>query len=267
MNFGPGLLAGKVAVVTGASRGIGFAIAKAILAAGGSVCITARRKEQLEEARAELGSERAIAIAGRADDPDHQRCVLSRTAQALGPVDLLVNNAGINPIYGPMIEADPVAIRKIFEVNVIAALRWSALAWEAGMRERGGCVLNLASVGGIAGEPDLGAYNVSKAALIHMTRQLALELAPRVRVNALAPAVVKTRFASRLLASGENSVASMYPLQRLGEVTDVAAASVFLLSEHASWITGQTIVLDGGLTLTRAFAQEESTAYDQPMPS
>jgi 3-oxoacyl-[acyl-carrier protein] reductase len=258
VTHGSDLLAGRVAIVTGASRGIGLAIAKAVAAAGGSVCITARKRDALDAALAELRAPRAMAVAGRADDPEHQRDAVEQTVAAFGPVNLLVNNAAVNPLYGPLIDADAGAMRKVFDVNVIAALQWTALACKAGMSEHGGSVVNIASVGGVAGEPNLGAYNVSKAALIHMTRQLALELAPSVRVNAIAPAVVKTRFAERLLVNGEDAVAAMYPLRRLGEVADVAETAVFLLSDHSSWITGQTVVLDGGLTLTRSYGEGEA---------
>lgn len=242
-------LDGKVAIVTGASRGIGLGIAQGIVDAGGSVCITARRPDELERAVAELG-ERAIGVQGAADDPEHRARAVEETIAAFGAVDLLVNNAGINPVYGPLVDEDDMgALRKTLEVNVLAPIAWTREVWRRGMRERGGAVLNVASVGGIRGEPNLGIYNASKAALIHLTRQLALELAPRVRVNAIAPAVVKTRFAERLYSHDEERVASVYPLARLGRVEDTTAAALFLLGDEAGWITGQVLTLDGGLTL------------------
>ena len=252
-----GALDGRVAIVTGASRGIGRGIADGIVAAGGSVCVTARKQAELDETVAALG-ERAIGVAGGADDPAHREEAVAKTAEAFGPVNLLVNNAGINPIFGPLVDTDDEgAFRKTLEVNLLAPIAWSRLVWQAGMRERGGAILNVASVGGILGEPNLGIYNASKAALIHLTRQLALELAPKVRVNAIAPAVVRTRFAERLFAENEEAVTAAYPLARLGEVQDTTEASVFLLSDASGLITGQTLVLDGGLTL-RGLAPEAS---------
>ncbi|MFN8201783.1 MAG: SDR family oxidoreductase [Solirubrobacteraceae bacterium] len=244
-----GELAGRACIVTGASRGIGFGIAEAVLAAGAQVCITARKEADLAEAVGRLGARHAIGVAGRADDPDHRREAVRRAREAFGCVDLLVNNAAVNPIYGPLVDADLAAVRKVLEVNVLAPLAWTKELCDAGLRESGGAVVNVASFGGIVGEPNLGAYNVSKAALIHQTRQLALELAPTVRVNAIAPAIVKTRFAQRLLDEGEDQVSARYPLKRLGTVDDTAQATLFLLSARSSWITGQTMVLDGGLSV------------------
>jgi 3-oxoacyl-[acyl-carrier protein] reductase len=142
-------------------------------------------------------------------------------------------------------------VRKVFDVNVTATLAWTQLAWQAWLGEHGGSVLNVASVGGIRAGSPIGAYNASKAALIHLTRQLGVELGPRVRVNAIAPAVVKTRFASALYEGREDEVAQAYPLKRLGVPEDTAKAAAFLLSDDASWITGETLVVDGGVTLGR----------------
>ena len=239
------------AIVTGASRGIGLAIAQAILDGGGSVCITARREAELESALETLGAgDRAIAVAGASDDAAHRADAVRRTLDAFGSLDALVNNAATNPLYGPVIEADSDGVRKILEVNVLAPQAWTQEVWRAWMSERGGVVLNIASISGIAVEPNLGAYGVSKAALIHLTRQLALELAPGVRVNALAPAVVKTRFARALYEDREELIARAYPLGRLGVPEDIAAAAAYLLSPDAAWVTGQTLVLDGGASLT-----------------
>jgi len=160
----------------------------------------------------------------------------------------MVNNAGINPVYGPLVDADLGAVRKIFAVNVVAALAWTQLAWRHWQDDHGGAVLNVASVGGIVPGPLIGAYNSSKAALIHLTRQLAQELGPTVRVNAIAPAVVKTEFARALYEHDEDGVASRYPMKRLGTPEDTAKLAAFLLSDDASWITGQTVVIDGGIT-------------------
>jgi len=241
---------GRVAVVTGASRGIGLAIAARLVAAGARVTITGRSEDALAAAVAELGgSKLALGVAGKADDPEHAEAAVRATLEEFGSLDLLVNNAGINPVYGPMLEVPAAALRKIFEVNVFAALAWTQLAHRAWMAQHGGAVVNISSVSGRGAAAGIGAYGVSKAALIQLTMQLAVELAPRVRVNAVAPAVVKTRFAEALYEGREEQVAAAYPMGRLGVPEDVAGAVAFLLSDEAAWITGQTVVLDGGQTV------------------
>jgi NAD(P)-dependent dehydrogenase (short-subunit alcohol dehydrogenase family) len=237
---------GKVALVTGASRGIGLAIASRIVQEGGRVVITARKPEGLQDALAALGAD-AVAVAGRADDPDHQATALERAVQEYGRLDVLVNNTGINPAYGPLTEIDEGAARKIMDVNVLAALSWTRRALERGLGDSGpGAVVNVASVAGLHAAPGIAYYGVSKSALIGLTVQLAAELAPRVRVNAVAPAVVKTRFATALYEADEAAAAAAYPLGRLGEPEDIGAAVAFLASSDAAWITGQTLVIDGG---------------------
>jgi NAD(P)-dependent dehydrogenase (short-subunit alcohol dehydrogenase family) len=163
---------------------------------------------------------------------------------------VLVNNAGINPAYGPLRELDEAAARKIMEVNVLAALSWSRRAIEAGLGDAGpAAIVNMASVAGLSPAPGIAYYGVSKAALISLTVQLAAELAPGIRVNAIAPAVVKTRFAAALYEQDEAGAAAGYPLGRLGEPEDIGAAAAFLASSDAAWITGQTLVVDGGAGL------------------
>jgi 3-oxoacyl-[acyl-carrier protein] reductase len=241
---------GRVAIVTGGTRGIGLGIAAELVERGATVCITARKPDELEAAVAELDPDRtgrAIAARGSADDAEHQQAAVEATMQAFGRLDYVVNNAAVNPVFGPMIDYELPAVRKIFEVNVVAALAWTQLAWRAWLRDNGGAVLNVASVGGIRTGPALGAYNASKAALIHMTKQLAQELAPGVRVNAIAPAVIKTQFARALYESDEDAAAARYPLRRLGVPTDTAKLAAFLLSDDASWITGETVAIDGGI--------------------
>ena len=243
--------AGRAAVVTGASRGIGLAIASRIVAEGGRVLITARKAEALQAAAEQLGGPaHAIAVAGAADDPEHQAEAFATVTREFGRLDVLVNNTGINPAFGPLTDLDERVARKIMDVNVLAALSWARQALAAGLGADGaGAIVNVASVAGLGPAPGIAYYGVSKAALIGLTVQLAAELAPAVRVNAVAPAVVKTKFAEALYAADEEKAAARYPLRRLGEPADVAAAAAFLASSDAGWVTGQTLVLDGGITL------------------
>ena len=241
---------GRVAIVTGASRGIGLGIAERLVAEGAHVVITGRHAEALEAAQAHLGgAARALAVPGRADDPEHQAATVAASLDTFGRLDVLVNNAGINPVFGPLVETDLGAARKIVEVNCIAALAWTQHAYRSWLRENGGAVLNIGSAAGVQHAPGVGFYGASKAMLSYLTAQLAVELGPRIRVNGIAPAVVKTKFAAPLYEGRENEASALYPLQRLGESADVAALAAFLLSDEAGWLTGQTYVADGGVTL------------------
>jgi NAD(P)-dependent dehydrogenase (short-subunit alcohol dehydrogenase family) len=240
----------RVAIVTGASRGIGLGIAKELTERGAKVCITARKPEALEEAATQLGGpDTAIFVPGKADDADHQDEAVARTMEAFGRVDMLVNNTGINPVFGPMVDVDPGAAAKILAVNVLAPLAWTRKVREAWMGEHGGSIVNVSSIAGLRASPGIGMYGVSKAALIRLTMELAVDLSPGIRVNAVAPAIVKTKFADALIGENEDAVAEHYPLKRLGVPADIASAVAFLLSDEAGWITGQTIVLDGGISL------------------
>ncbi|MDH2392585.1 SDR family oxidoreductase [Streptomyces sp. HNM0663] len=247
--------AGRTAIVTGASRGIGLAVAERLVADGAKVVVTARKQEALDEAVARLGgSEHAIGVAGHADDADHQAEVLRRAVDTFGSADLLVNNTGVNPAYGPMVELDLAAARKIVEVNCLAALSWVQQAHRVWMKEHGGAVVNVSSVAGIRPAPGIGFYGASKAMLTHITQELAVELGPDIRVNAVAPAVVKTKFATALYDGREEEVAAAYPLKRLGVPEDIGGVVAFLLSDDAAWVTGQLVVVDGGVTLTGGVA-------------
>ncbi|SDM02328.1 NAD(P)-dependent dehydrogenase, short-chain alcohol dehydrogenase family [Lentzea albidocapillata subsp. violacea] len=244
---------GKAALVTGASRGIGHGIARELLSRGASVTITGRKADQLAEAASQLEADtggRVLAVAGNAGDDASREEAVARTVEEFGRLDVLVNNTGINPQFGFLMEADLNAVKKIFDVNVVAALGFVQLAWKAWMSEHGGAVVNIASVGGIRSTGVIGAYGASKAALIRLTEELAWQLGPKVRVNAVAPAVVKTKFAEALYVGREEEAAQQYPMKRLGTPEDVASLVAFLCSDGASWITGETVRVDGGLLST-----------------
>jgi 3-oxoacyl-[acyl-carrier protein] reductase len=243
-------LEGRTAIVTGASRGIGLAIAHRLVADGARVVITGRTQETLDEAVAGLGGrKKALAVAGKAADPSHRGSVVDAAVATYGSVDLLVNNTGINPVYGSLLDVDPTVAAKMVDTNVLAAMAWVKACRDAWMGAHGGAVVNLSSVAGLAPSPGIGWYGATKAMLSRVTSELAVELAPTIRVNAVAPAVVKTKFAGALYEGREDKVASTYPMKRLGVPEDVASLVWFLLSDEASWITGQTITIDGGLTL------------------
>ncbi|GCD88144.1 SDR family oxidoreductase [Nocardioides sp. LS1] len=242
---------GKTAIVTGASRGIGLGIAERLVAEGARVVITARKKEALDEAVAHLGGEAvAVAVAGKADDVEHQADSTRTAINAFGSIDLLVNNTGINPVYGPLVDLDLDAARKVVEVNCIAAVSWIQHVHRAWMAEHGGAIVNVSSVSSVRTAPNIGFYGASKAMLNSLTELLAVELGPNVRVNGVAPAVVKTRFAEALYRGREEAAAQAYPLKRLGVPEDIGSAVAFLLSADAAWLTGQTVVIDGGVSLT-----------------
>jgi NAD(P)-dependent dehydrogenase (short-subunit alcohol dehydrogenase family) len=245
-------LDGKTALVTGASRGIGQAIALAFSEAGASVMISSRKADALADAAAaieEANGDRAGQVAwqvANAGDPDQAEACVAATVERFGGVDILVNNAATNPYYGPIIDISTGMADKTVRVNQTGYLEWTQAVWRSGMAERGGAVLNLASIGGLSVEGGIGWYNVTKAAVIHLTSQLAGELGPGVRVNALAPGLVKTEFARALWEPAGDAIARRLPLRRLGESEDIANAALFLCSDAASWITGHTLVIDGG---------------------
>ncbi len=246
-----GRFAGRVAIVTGSSRGIGLATARRFVDGGGRACLTGRKAEPLALAAQELGGpEVALWVAGSADDPDHQTHTVDTVRDRFGPIDILVNNTGVNPSFSRIDEISPDVAAAILKTNVVSAIGWTQRVLAAGLADRGGAIVNVASVAGLKPAGRIGVYGSSKAALIHLTEQLALELAPRVRVNAVAPAVVRTRFAAPLYQDGDQELAATYPLGRLGEPDDVAAAIAFLVSDESAWITGHTLTVDGGLTLT-----------------
>lgn len=247
-------LVGKSALVTGASRGIGFAVAAELLSRGANVAVTARKAEPLEEAAEQLRglghAGKVVAVAGNSGDAGARAEQVGAAVAQFGSLDVLINNTGINPVYGFLMEADLEAVRKIFDVNVVAALGYVQEAYKAWMGEHGGAVVNVASVAGLRSTGVIAAYGASKAALIRLTEELAWQLGPKIRVNAVAPGVVKTKFADALYSADEDATAATYPMKRLGSPEDVASLIGFLASGESSWITGTTVRVDGGLLAT-----------------
>ena len=238
-------LDGKVALVTGASRGIGASIAGRLAEAGAKVMLSSRKQDALEKAAADMTGEVDV-FAANAGEPDQIEACVAATMDRFGAVDILVNNAATNPYMGPSVDIDLPRYDKTWQVNMRGPLVWTQHAWNAWMKEHGGCVINIASVGGMSVEPIIGIYNTTKAALIHLTKTLAAELAPGVRVNAIAPGLVKTDMARALWEPGEVALAQRTPLGRLGEPDDIGKAALFLASDLSSWMTGHTLVVDGG---------------------
>lgn len=251
-------LAGKTALVTGASRGIGQAIATTLVGEGCNVVLSSRKQEALDKAAAEIRAAhpdaRVLARAAHVADAEQAQAAIDAAVAEYGSVDVLVNNAGTNPYFGPLVEIDPARAEKTVQVNQLAVVQWTQLAWNAWMRDQGGVVINMASVGGMLTEPGIGYYNATKAAVMHLTRQFAAELAPGVRVNAIAPGIVRTHFARALWEDHEEQLSSSLPLGRIGEPDDIAKIAVFLASDAAGWITGQTVVADGGAMIRSSVA-------------
>ena len=237
-------LKGKVALITGASRGIGKAIANSYVQAGAKVMLSSRKEEVLRATAKEIGGDTEIFAANAGDIEAGQACVTA-TIERFGGIDILVNNAATNPYAGPTLEIDPGRYDKTFQVNLRGPLFWTQAVWNSCMRDKPGVILNIASVGGLRAEGSLGVYNLTKAALIHLTRQLAGELGP-TRVVGIAPGLVRTDFAKMLIDNHGNQLASSIPSGRLGEPQDIANLATFLVSDLASWITGETYVIDGG---------------------
>jgi NAD(P)-dependent dehydrogenase (short-subunit alcohol dehydrogenase family) len=238
----------KAALITGGSRGIGLAIAKMFAASGARVMITGRKAEACEAACKEIGHD-ARWVAGHVGDAASREAQIDAALAAFGKIDVLVNNAATNPYAGPTIDVDMPRWEKTLATNLTAPLAWTQAVWNKSMKSSaGGCsVINIVSVGAFKTSGALGVYGVTKAALVYLTQQLAAELAPRVRVNALAPGLIKTDFARALWDGGRGEqVAKSYPMKRLGETEDVAAAATYLASDASSWVTGQTLILDGG---------------------
>jgi NAD(P)-dependent dehydrogenase (short-subunit alcohol dehydrogenase family) len=245
---------GKAALVTGASRGIGYAIAEELVRGGAAVTIMSRKADDIAAAGERLAKERdgarVLAIAGNAGSDEDRANVVGATMAEFGRLDILINNTGINPTYGPLVDADLGAVRKVFDVNVVAALGFVQLAVKAWMAEHGGSIVNVSSVAGLRSTGVIAVYGASKAAMNHLTMELAWQLGPGIRVNGVAPATVKTKFAEALYVGREDDAARSYPMKRLGSSEDVAKLVAFLVSDNASWISGETVRIDGGLLAT-----------------
>ncbi len=242
-------LNGRVALVTGASRGIGLAIAQRLVGAGARVVISSRREENLAAARLAFSDHsRVLSVVSHVGSRTAAQRLVTEAINHFGSLDILVNNAGTNPHFGPLVDIDDALMQKTYEVNQASIVTHTSAAWHLWMKDHGGVVLNIASVGGLGPEPGIGWYNVTKAAVIHLTKQFAWELAPGVRVNAIAPGLVRTELARKLWEEHEERIVSHIPLHRLGEPVDIANMALTLVSDESSWITGQTIVIDGGST-------------------
>jgi NAD(P)-dependent dehydrogenase (short-subunit alcohol dehydrogenase family) len=239
---------GKVALVTGGSRGIGRATAEVMAASGARVMIVSRKEESLKAAAADMDRD-VEWFATNAADPAGAESAVAATLERFGRLDVLVNNVSTNPYFGPLIEIDAERARRTVEVNQWATVMWSQLAWRSWMRDNGGRIVNVSSVGGYLPEPNIGWYNGTKAAIIQLTRQLAQELAPTVTVNCVAPGVIKTDMSRALWEPREDALSATVPVKRLGLPVDIAYAIAYLASDQAAYVTGQTITIDGGITL------------------
>jgi NAD(P)-dependent dehydrogenase (short-subunit alcohol dehydrogenase family) len=248
------VLKDKVIVITGASRGIGEAIARACVDGGAKVALASRKQADLDRVASELPADRAIAIACHTGKPEDVDAMFAKAVEKFGRVDGLVNNAATNPYFGPLIDTPDAAIDKTFEVNVKGYLYCArALVKHARTRSGGAAIVNIASIAGIRAAMMQGIYGATKAAVISMTQTLAAELGGSgIRVNAIAPGLVETRFASALVNNPAilERVVSRTPIGRHAQPPELAGAAVYLLSDAASFTTGTTLVVDGGVTTT-----------------
>ncbi len=241
----------RVAIVTGASRGIGTAIARGLVEQGAQVVLSSRKQEDLEREAATLNalrSDSAVAIAAHAGRPDELEKLVEQTMERFGRIDILVNNAGTNPYFGPLLDADLAVWDKTFEVNLRGYFVLTKLVVNAHMGHHGGAIVNIASTGGLRPSIGLGVYDITKAGVVMLTKQCAKELGGKVRVNCIAPGLIKTRFAEALWGNEEilRRALSGNPMGRIGSPDEIAGAACFLVSDASSYINGQVLVIDGG---------------------
>ena len=241
-------LQGKTALVTGGSRGIGKAIAATFVRCGANVMIVSRKEDSLRAAAEEIGGNIAY-LAANTGDVDSAEKVVTATLEKFGSLDIFVNNAATNPYAGPMMDVDQSRFDKTFQVNLRGPVFWTQAVWNQWMKDHPGVIVNIASIGGLRTESSLGVYNLTKAAIIHMTRQLAGELGA-TRVVGVAPGLIVTDFAQMLVDNFGDTLAKRLPTKRLGQPQDIANLVAFLASDLASWITGETYVIDGGAGVT-----------------
>jgi NAD(P)-dependent dehydrogenase (short-subunit alcohol dehydrogenase family) len=249
-------LSGKVAVITGSSRGIGRAIAERLAEAGAKVVISSRKAEPCAAVAASVnaahGAGTAIAIPANISSKDELRHLADESTRRFGRIDVLVCNAASNPYYGPLGEISDEQFRKILDNNVIANHWLINFTAPQMIERRDGAIIIVSSIGGLRGSPVIGAYNISKAADFQLARNLAVEYGPHnVRVNCIAPGLIKTDFARALWENPETlqRATSTTPLRRIGEPDEIAGAAVFLASKAGSFMTGQSLVIDGGVTI------------------
>lgn len=249
-------LTGKVAIVTGSSRGIGKASAEALADAGAKVVISSRKQDACDEVAAEInarhGEGTALAVAASISDKEALRHLVEETRRVFGRVDVLVCNAASNPYYGPLEGIADDQFRKILDNNILSN-HWLIQMVASEMRaRREGSIVIISSIGGLRGSPVIGAYNVSKAADLQLARNYAVEFGPdNVRVNCIAPGLIKTDFARALWEDPERAKATnaTTPLRRIGEPEEIAGAVVYLASRASAFMTGQAMVIDGGVTI------------------
>jgi len=236
----------KTILITGGTRGIGLAIAKKYLDTQEyNVVVTGRKEETLEALSKGVNDKNFHTVVARADDEEAAEGTCKNMNEKFGSLDVLVNNAGTNPAGGPLMDVDIGAVQKTWDVNLMGPLLWSRAAYK---NELSTAIMNICSVGGISPSQLMGAYNISKAALIYLTKQLAYELAPNIRVNGVAPAIVKTKL-SEVLWQNEEFAKNLHLLQKLGEPEDIANAVYYMCSEEAGWVTGEVLTIDGGFLL------------------
>jgi NAD(P)-dependent dehydrogenase (short-subunit alcohol dehydrogenase family) len=244
-------LTGRTALVTGASRGIGSAIANALAEQGALVALSSRKQADLDAEAERINArflESTVAIAAHAGRPEDLERLVKEVMARFGRLDILVNNAATNPYFGPVLDAEVGAWDKTFEVNLRGVFLLTKLVYAAWMEKNGGAIVNVASIGGIRPGFGLGVYNITKAGVIMLTRQLAKELGGKVRVNAVAPGLIKTRFAEALWGNEAilERVLASNPMGRIGMPDEIAGAVAFLVSDAASYINGEVLVIDGG---------------------